>query len=406
MKIEVSHYKSELQRKLKDKNTSLQFLPRLLFDISAQKTLVFRGVKIKTSYLIDLVHTLMLKYYFKGDNNFALNAIVLKEKYGYLYKLYIDWLLESNILILKKNYRAGITSRCYKLNPIIFKQEIKRVQNPDKFLIKKYRKRIFDNFEPINEMKSSIGAEIRQKLISDLFSVDIDIQRSRYYLNSLKNEERDSYNRNLYSIESINEKHLFYHFDNYGRLHTNFTILKSFIRKNCLTIDGEPTFEIDIKNSQPLFLWKLISQCDYQWIDKTELDFFKILTLRGKFYEYWGNVIGEKNRNCVKQMTYKVLFGHNRSNSKADKTFSGVFPTIHQFIKFYKKECGSHKILAHDLQKAESNLIFNNIIRKINLLHPEIKIVTVHDSLIFQRKWQVEVNRIFQSEINREFDLI
>lgn len=406
MKIEVSHYKSEIQRKLKDKNNSLQFLPRLLFDVFPKQTIVFKSQRIKTSYLIDLVHTLMLKYYFKRDNSFTLNAIVLKQKYGYLYKLYIDWLIEAGILIMKKNYRAGVTSRCYELNPVIFKQEIKRVQNRDKFLIKKYRKRIFDNFEPVDEMKSSIGAEIRQKLISDLFSVDIDIERSVYYLDSLKNEEKDSYNRNLYSIESINQKHLFYHFDNYGRLHTNFTILKSFIRKNCLTIDGEPTFEIDIKNSQPLFLWKLISQYDYEWIDKVELDFFKSLTLNGKFYEYWGNVLGEKDRKNVKQMTYKVLFGHNRSNSKADKTFSGVFPTIHRFIKFYKKECGGHKILAHDLQKAESNLIFNNIIRKINLLHPEIKIITVHDSLIFQRKWHSEVNRIFQSEINRQFDLI
>lgn len=406
MKIEVSYYKLDISKKLKNKNNSLQFLPKLLFDVFTEKKIRFNSQQIKTSYIIDLVHTLMLKYYFKRDNTFTLNATVLKQKYGHLYKLYIDYLISRDILKLKKNYRAGVTSRIYCLNPLIFKQEIKRINNSDKFLIKKYKKKIFDNFEPINESDSSIDIHIRQKLIADLFSVTIEHERSIYYLDSLKNEDKDSYNRNLYSVESINSKHLFYHFDNYGRLHTNFTILKSFIRKNCLQIDGESTFEIDIKNSQPLFLWKLISQYNYDWIDQDELEFFKKLTISGNFYEYWGGVIGEKNRNTIKQLTYKVLFGHNRINSKADKTFSQVFPTIHRFIKFYKKECGNHKILAHDLQKAESNLIFNNIIRKINLLHPEIKIITVHDSLICQKKWNGEVKRIFDHEINREFDLI
>lgn len=63
----------------------------------------------------------------------------------------------------------------------------------------------------------------------------------------------DIYNRNKYSIECINDKHIFYHFDKYGRLHTNFTILKSFIRKNCLLIDNEETYEFDIKKFTATF---------------------------------------------------------------------------------------------------------------------------------------------------------
>jgi hypothetical protein len=404
--MDLSYHKKNLIDNLKNKKTLLQFLPHCLFEISEKKIIQFRDSKIKSSYLIDIVHTLILKYYFKQENKFVINAQVLKEKYGYQYKLYIDWLIENEIIILKKNYKAGVSSRIYGLNPLVFKGQIKRFNNSDKFLLKKFKRRIFDTTDPIDDVKSSIDVQVRQKLISDLFSVTIDVERSIFYLDLLKNEDRDNYNRNIYSIESINSKHLFYHFDNYGRLHTNFTILKSFIRKNCLEIDGESTGEIDIKNSQPLFLWKLIHQHDLWWVDKEEVNFFKNLTLSGNFYEYWGKILEEKNRKLVKQMTYKVLFGLNRHNSKADISFSQIFPTIHKFIKFYKKECGGYKVLAHDLQKAESNLIFNNIIKKINLIYPDIKLITIHDSIIYQKKWHNEVKQIFDAELNREFLLI
>jgi hypothetical protein len=75
-------------KRIDNKLFSLQFLPECLYGISNIKSLEFNGVKLKTNYLIDIVHTLILKYYFKKENRFALNATVLKDKYGYLYILY------------------------------------------------------------------------------------------------------------------------------------------------------------------------------------------------------------------------------------------------------------------------------------------------------------------------------
>jgi hypothetical protein len=83
-----------------------------------------------------------------------------------------------------------------------------------------------------------------------------------------------------------------------------------------------------------------------------------------------------------------------------------LFPTIHNFIKLYKKEHGDYKILAYDLQKAESNLVFNKMIKCIMNLHPEIKIITIHDSIVVQKKYRDIVNNIFQNEISKEFNLI
>lgn len=400
-----SFYKSNINQKLNKKTKSLQFLPKCLENISDEKNIIFNGEKIKTSYLLDIVHNLLLKYYFKKDNKFAINAEVLKDKYGYRYKLYIDYLVQNNIIHLICNYRAGKNSRIYSLNPLIFKQSIKRTGNTDKVLLKKYKKKVFDTIDFVDQKVSSIRPEIREKLISDLFSVDIDFERSIFYLNLLKKSEIDVYNRNIYSVESINDKHIFYHFDDYGRLHTNFTILKSFIRKNCLTIDGMQTCELDIKNSQPLFLCKLIQDSQTAWVSKDEFEFFKGLVTTGNFYQYLMQISGEKDRNLVKEMTYKVLFGHNKSNSKSDKIFQNIFPTIYNFIKLYKKEFGNHKVLAHELQRQESNLIYNRIIKKIMLIYPDIKIITVHDSLIFPSKWRKEVSDIFTLELENELIL-
>jgi len=397
-----SVYRSTITQKLDKKTKSLQFLPKCLEEINKVKFVNFLDKKIKTAYLVDMIHNMILKYYFKKENKFTINATVLKQKYGHEYKAYVDFLIHKDIIKMKCNYKAGVTSRIYELNPLVFKQQINRVKNEDKFLLKKYKKKIYDTIDFVKQSESSIQPEIREKLISDLFNVEIDFERSILFLNFLKKEDIDIYNRNVYSVESINDKHIFYHFDNYGRLHTNFTILKSFIRKNCLLIDGEETCEIDISNSQPLFLCKLIKDSQTAWINKDEFDFFRALVTNGNFYQYIMQVIGEKDRTKVKEMTYKVLFGYNRVNSKSDKIFSSIFPTIHHFIKLYKKEWGNHKILAHDLQRAESNLIYNKIIKKVMILNPEIKIITVHDSLVFPKKYRDIVQSIFDYELSNE----
>jgi hypothetical protein len=388
-------------KRIDDKLFSLQFLPECLYGISTIKTLEFNGVKLKTNYLIDIVHNLILKYYFKKENRFALNATILKDKYGYLYNYYINYLVSNGILILKTNYQNGVTSRIYALDENIFTDKIKRYKNLDKVLLKKYKSKFVDMIHINDTSKVSlIEPLIKEKLVSDLFSVKIEYDRAIFFLDSLKHQDIDIYNRNIYSVDCINDKHIFYHFDDYGRMHTNYTILKSFIRKNCLMIDGEETCEIDIANSQPLFLTKIIDMHS-NLVDQNELLLFKELTISGTYYQYVMNQLGESNKKKVKEMTYKVLFGRNIATSKVDKSFKKLFPTIHHFIKNYKKENGDYRVLAYDLQKAESDLIFNTVIKKVMQFYPEIKLITIHDSIVVPRKYKEEVNQIFEIELKK-----
>jgi hypothetical protein len=168
-------------------------------------------------------------------------------------------------------------------------------------------------------------------------------------------------------------------------------------------IDGEPTCELDIKNSQPLFLSKLILDTNTSWVKEDEFRLFTTLVQNGNFYQYLIDNLHLENKSEAKKLTYKVLFGQNRPNSKMDQRFLSLFPTIHNFIKLYKKDMGDYKVLSHELQRQESNLIFNTIIRRLSLDHPEISVITVHDSIILPLKYKEIVSQIFFTEINRHF---
>jgi hypothetical protein len=109
-----------------------------------------------------------------------------------------------------------------------------------------------------------------------------------------------------------------------------------------------------------------------------------------------------KEKKVIKEMIYKVLFGKN-FKSKGDDLFKSLFPTIHEFIKAYKKENNNYRILAHDLQNLESNLVFNKIVKEIMYIYPEVKLITIHDSIICKLKFKDVVEKIFYQNLEKEF---
>lgn len=390
-----------LKKNIENKTSSLQFLPKALFDISKEKYIYYNDKKLKTTYLIDITHNLILKYYYRKVNKFHLSSNILKEKYGNNYNYYINYLLDNKILLLLSNYKKGYNTKIYAIYETILNDEIIRYRNSDKILLKKFKNNILELKEDVDTEDKKIDNDIKLKLVNDLFKVDIQLDRSIFFLDSLKDNDLSIYNSNKYSVESIQDRHIFYHFDAYGRMHTNFTILKSFIRKNCLLIDGCETLEIDISNSQPLFLTKLIKDSGTKWVDKDEYELLYNLTFNGVFYDYIMMHMGTSDRKSVKNLTYKVLFGKNYS--KSDKIFQKLFPTTYNYIKLYKKECGDYKALAYSLQRAESNLIFNKVIRHIMNV-ADIPMITIHDSIVYPKQYKEIVEPIFYEELKKAFE--
>lgn len=385
------------QKKVTKKSHILQFLPKILEDLSKNPNFEYKGKRLKSSYVIDILHNLILKYYFKKENKFPLYSMILRDKYGQYYNYYMNFLLEKKIIHLEKNHRKGKSSKIYSINTEILKSEIGRFINSDKVIVKKYNSKLESSAS--EESKSPISIDVRNKIIRDLYDFKIDYDGAMNFIEKTILDP-DSVNRNLYSVQSIKNGNLFFHFDKFGRFHTNFTILKSEIRKNFLTIDGSRTYEIDIKNSQPLFLSKLIKIVNTKWVKNDELELFSSLVENGEFYGYLSNKLNLTGKEESKKLVYKVFFGQNRKGSIDDEKFISLFPTIHNFIKLYKRENSDYRSLSHHLQRMESDLIFNKIIRRLMISNPDVKILTIHDSMIVSEDNKEIVNRILLEEMS------
>jgi len=389
------------------------FLPNKFEYLTKTKTIKYKDVNLKTSYLINIIHELILKYYFSNRNyldlepdaeiKFNLWSLILRKKYGMHYNLYIEYLLENGFIDLVSNYYVGKKAKTYKMNFFEF-NDIKEVRTYDAILSKKYDKEYL--MQSITDFASSpIDPKMRKRLASDLYHVQIDYNSSIKYIENLKDSgkiEINKYYKNKHSVECIKNGHLFFVFDEYGRFHSNFTILKKEVRQKFLKIDGEEVIEIDIKNSQPLFLAILLQE--EMQPDDPEIQRYVWLVREGLFYDYFISNSGSSlSRSDVKLLTYKVLFGHNGINSTENKIFKSLFPNIYEYILEYKRVNENYRFLAHTLQKMESDFIFGKVVKEIYEKLPDIKLFTVHDSIVFPVKYKKEVYEIFNRHMKELF---
>jgi hypothetical protein len=108
-----------------------------------------------------------------------------------------------------------------------------------------------------------------------------------------------------------------------------------------------------------------------------------------------------KDKKEIKELVYITLFGKNRS--KKENPFARLFPIIYKFIVDYKAAYGDYRIISHKLQNLESDLVFNKIVNKLRIDHPEIHLITVHDSIIGSKKYKDIITEIFTEKLSNEF---
>lgn len=388
---------------MKEKEYLLQFIPTEYMYLTKIKKIKYQGVNLKTDLLINLINELYTKYYFAKDDliekelDFNIWSVILKKKYGAFYNYYMDFLTYRGMITIKSDYYRNKKARTYKLNLDRMLYPV-RVKVYDKVLLKKNTKDYQTNTF-ISNSTSPIPKLIRKKLIDDLYSFDIDAEPAKVYLNELlKNNEIsfNKYQKNLMSIDNIDIKLLFFKPDEYGRFHTNFTILKKDIRHKFITNNNEELYENDLSNSQPLFLGVLMKKIlpIKDFIDP-EITRYCNLVKNGVIYDELINNGFVAKRSEAKIMMYKVLFGENNDKSKYNRLFKSIFPKVYQFIKDYKISKKSYKALSHTLQKLESEFIFNNVIQHLMNSYPEIPVITVHDSICYPIRYKDKVEEIF-----------
>jgi len=374
----------------------LQFISKDFQYLTQQAKISHRGVNLKCSYLINIIHELLIKYYFSNnvDIKFNLSSSILKKKYGEHYNYYIEYLCDNGFMSLVSKYYVGKKTNSYKLDSK-FVYDVIRWKNYDNFLLKKQKYRYETSITEMNQ--SSILPNIRVKLIDNINKVKIDYEGALAFIEDMKakNEiDESKYQRNLISIDNINSKNIYFNFDDYGRFHTNFTILKKEIRNKYLTINNEMLYEVDIKNSQPLF-FAVILKKELSHINGDTKKYFDLVK-SGLLYDDIVENSNLEKRGDAKELIYKVLFGNNlKANKKVNCIFKKLYPSVYEYILEFKESRKNYKELSHELQKMESNFVFNNVIKEIYDKYPEIILFTVHDSIVFPKSYQERVEDIF-----------
>ena len=387
----------ELKNKSKSKTYILSHLPKNLSDlIGDNKKVQYKNRNLKTAYLIDIVHVLIKKYYYVEKSLFNLNSTILREKYGTHYNFYMDYLIENKIIKMVSNYYVGKKSKTYMILPRTLRGVVS-VRNSDTVLMKKYRK-----FFTVNYLKDLnykfIELDLMVKIVENLDKVSINYVGAGDYINTLK-LNKNKFTKNTHSIKCLEHHDMWFKFDRYGRFHSNLTTLKSSVRDQFLLIDGESTKEIDITNSQPIFLTHLMSN-HLDMVDIEEYEFFKQLVVNGQLYKYVSMTTGITERKKIKKLMYTVFFGTNHLGKQENIHFNKLFPSIFSFIKRYKKDKDNYKALAYELQRSESNLLFNSIIRDTIEKYPDLPFFTVHDSITVKNSDYDKVKEIFDTNIH------
>lgn len=233
------------------------------------------------------------------------------------------------------------------------------------------------------------------------------------FINASYITETDKYNSVLASATRIVNNDIFYSVDSTaGRFHSNVTNCAKSLRP-FLRINGEPLVNIDIKNSQPfLSILILMNPAKVAFLTKNNafsmlLQTLKVpqkqdviryisLVVNGLFYEYLMTEFSKEGlqltRSETKVQVLRILFARNRmpkeeTNRKARQIFINLFPTVHLiFSKIRGPEKGdqftSFKRFAILLQRIESHLMLQVILKRIYRELPGTIAVTIHDSIM------------------------
>lgn len=227
----------------------------------------------------------------------------------------------------------------------------------------------------------------------------------------------------ILAINKIANQEFYYSVDeNVGRFHSNLTNIKRELR-NYITYDGQKLVNIDIKNSQPLFSLLLLQEGFYaekegqftihnlpqsllllsspntsyshilimivktlQSIDIQSIDDYVGLVSSGDFYEKMSALVYPSesfNKQKIKEMIFTVFFSRNKFigqvGAKPKRDFKTAFPSVYEIFRQLKVK--NHTVLAHILQRIESEIIIQRVAKRIASERPELPIFTIHDSV-------------------------
>lgn len=334
---------------------------------------------------------------FSSEDFIPIQMKVLKKlvSYDYAHK-FLKNLIEGGILKTDNFYIKGLKSRGYKLEDKFKREKFFRVECKDLKLKKKITT-VHKN-KKNKVFKESFGYGY---VTNCMESLDIDYKNAIKFIDeTIEEENRES----AYTITADLFEFKFATVDDKGkRLHNNLTNISRDLRK-FITYKNKGLVQVDIKNSQPLFLYLMMK--DY-FISDDEMEKYKNVVLNIGFYEFFAEKIGfdlnEDNRKNFKQKIFSgVLFDRNRSKySKYEEVFKKEFPAIFHVVRSMKNY--EYEQVAINLQKTESKFIFYCVEKVAK--ESKIPLFTIHDSICTVEGKEGLVKKVMLEEFIKIHDI-
>ena len=108
---------------MQEKRFIYQFIPPQLEYLTSTDKIKYKGINLKTDYLISMMNDFFNKYYSHKDdcidkeNRFNIWSVIFREKYGTKYNYYVDYLRDKGLIVLISDYYRNKKARTYMINP-------------------------------------------------------------------------------------------------------------------------------------------------------------------------------------------------------------------------------------------------------------------------------------------------
>jgi hypothetical protein len=318
------------------------------------------------------------------------------------------------------SYRAGSHSQAYWILPPYDRALLVRRQITDPGLRLNIRKwceaRRRAMWQRIQRNETPVDAAVCEHLWRHLQRVRID-PNVCFGDATLSEHQVSTYQM---AVEHLRHRELRFTVDEHGRIHTNLTSLPKTLRKY-LTVEGKHLVNIDISESQPLFLGVALARINREFLpterersrkeereegnrppslmmDNTMMDtrpqlagevnrtllssdlrrYIEHCESRG-LYQAVANRLG-KTRDQAKKRVMVAFFDKPGRPNAAFQVLAQLFPTVMQAVRRMKQ--GNYCRLAHFAQRIESAFMFGRVVPRIMELRPDLFISTIHDSIL------------------------
>ena len=95
-----------------------------------------------------------------------------------------------------------------------------------------------------------------------------------------------------------------------------------------------------------------------------------------------------------------VFYGKAEVNTPLTKLFDEEFPNVFKFIRDHKRQHG-YESLSREMQRAEADFMIDTVCLRLLKHHSDIPILTVHDSILTTPGHLPTVRRIIEEEFER-----